>query len=146
MDTALNASESVETRVGRNHETQLEDVSRRKLATMAMTEKMPRTLPDNEAGRRLLIIVIAIVTIALVALVPAAQKAHQAQVDENLDLQQNDSMRGLSPAMKQGIVNARAEEAMKKIPQAPTGVVPPQLAQLRAGDHVTLVSPINHCG
>jgi hypothetical protein len=71
------------------------------------------------------------------------RKAHEAQVAENKDLQ-NDDMIGLSPTMKRAIVANRAEEAMKKIPHAPQGEAPPQLTLTAAGERVTLVSKSDH--
>jgi len=42
--------------------------------------------------------------------------------------------------MKEGIINARAEAAMKKIPHAPTGETPPDFSQLAKGARVRMIS------
>jgi hypothetical protein len=143
MQGALAASESVEAQVRRNHEAQQADISRRKLEAMAMMERPASSLPSSESVRRFAILAIVVVALGFVAIGQVMRKAHEAQVAENKDLQ-NDDMIGLSPTMKRAIVANRAEEAMKKIPHAPQGEAPPQLTLMAAGERVTLVSKSDH--
>jgi hypothetical protein len=136
-EQALEASEAVESQVRRNHESQLSSVSRHKLETLAKLERPPYELPRSEGTRRLAIIVVGAITLGIFFFGMTRHKAHQMEVAENRDL---DARRDLSPTMKEGIVNARAEAAMKKIPHAPTGEPPPDFTLSARGPRVTMVS------
>lgn len=140
---ALSAMEAAEAQVRRNHEAQLAEVSRRKLEALAVVERPAVRLPSNENARRLTVIAIAAIALGVFALGRVMHKARDMQIYENKDLQ-SDAMIGFTADQKRAIVSNRAEEAMKKIPHAPLGVVPPQLSLSLADEHISLVSKSGH--
>lgn len=153
---ALAASEKVESQVRENYQRQTEDVSRRKMEAIAALDKPRMRLPDSEGIRRLMVIVIAVMTLAMVAVGISMRKAKHIQEEEGADFN-SDSMIGYTAVQKQGIENARVDQAMQTTPHAPAGEVPtmpvedvpnarpgeptpPLFDVTQSGDHITLVS------